>query len=155
MVIKKAFEILEEYSDEGDFIGEIQEDLIYSAEETLNVKLPSSYRLFLKRYGVGDIFGEEIYGLGIEEGGVPSMVWITKHFRQEEGLPEHLICFYFAGYDNMYYCLDCSNVKNENDDNAVVVSYVGGLPIEEQKFEIVFTSFGAFLLKTLEDSIED
>ncbi|WP_060664541.1 SMI1/KNR4 family protein [Bacillus sp. CHD6a] len=154
MGIKKAFEIIEKHSDEGDFIGEIQEDLIYSAEETLNVKLPSSYRLFLKRYGVGDIFGEEIYGLGIEEGGVPSMVWITKHFRQKEGLPEHLVCFYFAGYDNMYYCLDCSNVKDEKDDNAAVVSYLSGSPKEAQKFETVFPSFGEFLIRTLEDSIE-
>ncbi len=146
MVIKKVFEIMEEHSDEGDFIGEIQEEVIYSAEETLNVNFPITYKLFLKRYGVGDIFGEEIYGLGIEESGVPSMVWITKHFRQQEGLPDNLICFYFAGYDNMYYCLDCYNVKNEKDDNAPVVSYFSGLPIEEQDFEIEFPSFGEFYL---------
>ncbi|WP_404442119.1 SMI1/KNR4 family protein [Sutcliffiella horikoshii] len=155
MFIKKEFEIIDEHSDMGDFIGGISDDLIYAAEKTLNVKFPISYRLFLRRYGVGDILGEEIFGLGIEESGVPSMVWITKHFRQEKTLPDHLICIYFAGYDNMYYCLDCSNVKNENDDSATVVSYFNGLPIEDQNFEIEFPSFGEFLLRTLEDSLED
>jgi antitoxin YobK len=31
------------------------------------VKFPISYKLFLKKYGLGDIFGEVSYGLGIEE----------------------------------------------------------------------------------------
>jgi hypothetical protein len=35
-----------------------------------------------------------------------------------------------------------------------VVSFVSGLPMEEQEFEIVAASFGEFLLSTLKDSIE-
>ncbi|MQR94438.1 hypothetical protein EJV22_04520 [Fictibacillus phosphorivorans] len=49
----------------------------------MKCKIPISYKLFLKRYGLGDIFGEEVYGLGIEENGVPNMTWITKQLRQE------------------------------------------------------------------------
>lgn len=154
MLINKAFEIIEEHSDDADFLGEIQEQLIDSAEAKLNVKFPFSYRLFLEKYGVGGIFGEEIYGLGIEESGVPSMVWITKHFRQEEGLPNHLICFYFTGFDGEYFCLDCSKVQNKNDDNAAVVSFISGLPMKDQEFEVVSLTFGEFLLNTLKESKE-
>ncbi|MBN3555708.1 SMI1/KNR4 family protein [Fictibacillus nanhaiensis] len=154
MIINKAFEIIEDHSDDADFIGEIKEQIIDSAEAALNVKFPMSYRLFLKKYGLGDIFGEEIYGLGIEENGVPSMTWITKHFRREEGLPNHLICFYFTGYDGVYLCLDCSKVQNQYDDNAEVVSFVSGLPIKEQNFEVEAGSFGEFLLNTLQESME-
>lgn len=155
MLINKAFEIIEDHPDDADFIGEIKEHMINSAEAALNVNFPISYRLFLEKYGLGDIFGEEIYGLGIEENGVPSMTWITKHFRQEEGLPNHLVCFYFTGYDGVYFCLDCSKVQNHNDDNAEVVSYISGLPIEEQNFEVEAGSFGEFLLNTLQESMED
>ncbi|WP_153236946.1 hypothetical protein [Fictibacillus phosphorivorans] len=51
MLINKAFEIIEDHPDDADFIGEIKEDIINSAEAVLNVKFPLSYRLFLKIRG--------------------------------------------------------------------------------------------------------
>lgn len=104
---------------------------------------------------MGDIFGEEIYGLGIEETGIPSMIWITKELREKEELPNDLICFYFTGNDGEYFCLACSKVQSNNDDNAPVVSFISGLPLKEQQFETVAENFGNFLLGILIDSLED
>ncbi|PWW17441.1 SUKH superfamily protein [Cytobacillus oceanisediminis] len=154
MSINKALEIIEANQGEADFIGEIDEYTIIDAENKLNVKFPKSYRLFLKKYGLGDIFGEEIYGLGTDETGIPNMIWITKELRKTENLPNSLICFYFAD-DGKYFCLDCSKVHSKNDDNAPVVSYISGLPIKEQPFEMIAENFGDFLSELLMDSLED
>ncbi|MGA4722181.1 SMI1/KNR4 family protein [Fictibacillus nanhaiensis] len=153
MKVHQAFDIIENHADEGDFIGEIEEEMIVAAETDLKVIFPKSYRFFLKRYGAGDIFGEEIFGLGLEESGIPSMPWITKKLREEEGLPNSLICVYSTGYDNEYYCLDCSNVKDSEGDGAQVVLYVSGLAMDEQSFEVVAKDFGEFLWNTLQESM--
>lgn len=155
MTINKAFEIIEENYEEADFIGEIKEETIVSAENKLQVTFPKSYRLFLQKYGAGDIFGEEIFGLGLEENGIPNMVWMTEQLREEEQFPKQLICFYFTGFDGEYFCLDCSNIKSIEDDHAKVVSFLSGLPLEEQKFEIITDTFADFLLNLLSDSLED
>jgi antitoxin YobK len=103
---------------------------------------------------LGDIFGEEIYGLGTDDTGVPSMIWITKELRGTENLPNNLIYFYFAD-DGEYLCLDCSKVQSDNDDNAPVVSFISGIPINEQSFEIVTENFGEFLSDLLINALED
>ncbi|MEI2666111.1 SMI1/KNR4 family protein [Rossellomorea sp. LJF3] len=154
MSINKAVEIIEANQEEADFIGEIDEQTIIDAENKLKVKFPKSYRLFLKKYGLGDIFGQEIYGLGTDETGIPNMIWITKELRETDSLPNNLICFYFAD-DGEYFCLDCSKVQSNNDDNAPVVSFISGLPIKEQSFEIIAENFGVFLAELLNNSLED
>lgn len=154
MSINKALEIIEANQEEADFIGEIDEQTIIDAENKLRVKFPKSYREFLKKYGLGDIFGQEIYGLGTGETGIPNMIWITKELREKENLPNNLICFYFAD-DGEYFCLDCSKVRSNNDDDAPVVSYISGLPIKEQSFEMIAENFGDFLSELLINSLED
>lgn len=151
--LQKALEIIEAKQDEVDFIGEIDEQTIINTENKLQVKFPKSYREFLRNYGLGDIFGEEIYGLGTEETGIPNMVWITKELREEE-LPHKFICIYFAD-DGEYFCLDCSQVKNNNDDHAPVVSFISGLPLKDQPFEKIAGNFGDFLLELLNNSLEE
>jgi antitoxin YobK len=152
--INKAFEIIEANKEEDDFLGEIDDQTIIDAENKLGLKFPKSYREFLKRYGLGDIFGEEIYGLGTDYPGAPNMIWITKDFRTTENLPNNLVCFYFAD-DGEYLCLDCSKVKSHTDDNAPVVSFISGIPINEQSFEIIAENFGDFLSELLTNALED
>jgi antitoxin YobK len=153
MTINKALAIIEANLEEADFVGEIDDQTIIDAENELGLKFPKSYRGFLKKYGLGDIFGEEIYGLGTDDTGVPSMIWITKELRETENLPNNLICFYFV--DGGYLCLDCSKVQSGNDDNAPVVSFISGIPINEQSFEIVTENFGEFLSDLLINALED
>ncbi|WP_051827287.1 SMI1/KNR4 family protein [Metabacillus indicus] len=154
MTINRALAIIEANLEEADFVGEIDDQIIRDAESKLGIKLPESYKVFLKKYGLGDIFGEEIYGLGTDDTGVPSMIWITEEFRRTENLPHSLICVYFAD-DGEYLCLDCSKIQSNNDDNAPIVSFVSGIPINEQSFTIVAENFGGFLSDLLINALED
>ncbi|GAE47616.1 hypothetical protein JCM21738_4614 [Mesobacillus boroniphilus JCM 21738] len=97
---------------------------------------------------MGDVFGEEIFGLGTEETGIPNMVWITKELRKEGNLPNNLICIYFAD-DGEYLCLDCTQLQSNNDDNAPVVSFINGLPLKEQRFDKIAKN--SFEKKTVDD----
>ncbi len=143
MLINKAFEIIEKNKEDADFIGEIDEPTIIDAENKLNVKFPYSYKLFLKKFGSGKMFGEEIYGLGTEESGIPNMVWITKNLRREK-LPNHLICIYYTGFNGFFYCLDCSKIQGNKDDNAPVVEFRSGNYLYEQSDNKIFENFGDF-----------
>ncbi|MFD0769397.1 SMI1/KNR4 family protein [Bacillus sp. CGMCC 1.60114] len=151
--IEEAIKLIEQNIDESDFVGEISEKEIKGAEERLNVKFPISYKTFLQRYGTGDIFGEEIYGLGVENTGIPSVIWITENLRKENNLPKNYLVIYATGYDFEYYCLDCSMI-DRNEIEAPIASFTAGVPIEKQNFEIISSSFGAFLLETLKDAID-
>ncbi len=81
MKIKKAFKIINENINESDFTGVIDVESIREAEDILNVRFPQSYKDFLKKYGCGDIFGIEFFGIisddEIEADGIPSVVWLT------------------------------------------------------------------------------
>lgn len=69
-------------------------------------------------------------------------------------MPNNLICFYFAD-NGEYFCLDCSKVQSNNDDDAPVVSYNSGLPIKEQPFEMIAKNFRDFLSDLIINSLED
>lgn len=153
--IEKAFKIIEDHKDESDFEGPMTEKAIIYCEDRLNISLPKSYRTFLKRYGLGDIFGEEIFGLGTEPVGFPNIIWITEDLRKTDDLPRHLIPFYMTGFESEYLCLDCSQVEHEDDDNAPVVLYKSGASVEKQEFQVVYTNFGEFLFELLNEALDD
>lgn len=47
----------------ADFGAGVSEEWIIKAEERLGFKLPGSYKWWLKNYGGGEIYGEEIYSI--------------------------------------------------------------------------------------------
>jgi antitoxin YobK len=147
--LEKAFKIIESHNHEADFLGPIPESEITKCEKALNLLLPKSYREFILTFGVGGIFGEEIYGLGIPDTAVPNVMWITKDLRGSDNLPYHLVPIYTTGFDNEYFCLDCSNIVKKDDDNAPVVLFVDGLDPKEQQFEQIYDNFGDFLYNLL------
>lgn len=58
--------IIEQAGDDVDFapFGEgVSDEWIDAAEKRLNIKLPISYKWWLKNYNGGEIFGEEIYSI--------------------------------------------------------------------------------------------
>jgi hypothetical protein len=48
-----------------------------------------------------------------------------------------------------------SKVQSNNDDNAPVVSFISGLPLNEQSFEMIAENFGDYLSELLNDSLDD
>lgn len=149
--IKKAFKIIEDnIGDESAyFCGSIGLETIIKAEKILNVQFPKSYIQFLQRYGEGNLFGIEIYGIiknpvrDIEN--MPTMVSLTQDERKNELvlLPKELVIISETGY-GPYYVLDTSQM-DENQECPVYMWDVGDIR------EKVADSFGDFLFDELKD----
>ena len=149
MEIEKAFAIIEDHVEEGDFSGPISLKSIEEAERMLRVTFPPSYRKFLVRYGAGDIAGLEFYGIindpNIDREGIPNGIWLTQNLRKETALPVEFVVVSETGY-GPYYVIDTSQ-KNERDESPIYLWNVGN-----QK-EKVADSFGEFLLSLLQESV--
>ncbi|WP_213422620.1 SMI1/KNR4 family protein [Bhargavaea massiliensis] len=63
-----------------DITGGIPDSRITEIEAALHVKLPDSYRWFLRNYGFGGIFGVDILGAGKQA--VPNVVRKTERLRK-------------------------------------------------------------------------
>ena len=91
--------------------GPVTEDTIASAEASLNLRFPPSYRQFLRRYGASLCSGFEICGLPpvpepAEQPQWLSVVDSTLRLRPAS-LPEHSVFIAHDGMDHGYY-LQCS-----------------------------------------------
>lgn len=142
--VKKAFSLIENNLDESSFTGGVSLNTIKKVEDILNVTLPESYKSFLFRYGVGDIFGIEIYGIISDENfegtSIPSLVWITKDFRKKFTIPFHFIPISYTGY-GPYYFIDTENSKVALWDF-------------ENKPKYEFSDFGKFLFVLLNEQLD-
>ncbi len=137
------------YPELVEFLGEVPPKKVQEAEEKLGVRFPESYRKFLERYGCGAFVGCEIYGVGVPETGVPSVVWFTLSER-EAGLvpPWMVIVCTESEYD---FCLDTSTFDESGE--CRVVSWLPGRPLDKQPYEFIFESFADFLYEYLREAI--
>jgi cell wall assembly regulator SMI1 len=109
----KLVEMINEYIEEGDFIGEFSDDDIKKAEKTLEVSFPTEYKEFVKKYGSGGICEVDI--LGVEGADYASVVESTERYRNL-GLPNKYIVI--KNVDEFVYCLNTvedSNVVRWDD----------------------------------------
>ena len=65
--IKKIIEEAEDGVDFADFGNGVSEEWISKAEERLGFELPETYKWWLKNYGGGEIYGEEIFSIYEED----------------------------------------------------------------------------------------
>jgi antitoxin YobK len=133
----------------GDFEGTKPEELITKAEQALGIKFPPSYRLFLSELGCGDINGLEVYGIindHFEISRVPNGIWLTLHERQNISLLPNYILIGESG-DGSYIALDASRKDNIGENPVVRLSLDG------QQSETVATSFGVYLLDSVQSVV--
>lgn len=108
------------------FVGALEDSRISDIEKRLNVKLPESYKWFLREYGTGGVFGIEIFGGGLRE--VSTCVRETEEWRKY-GLPMEFVVI--QNYGSGVYCLDTSRLANnecpiidwEQDDEDGINEY--------------------------------
>ncbi|GGB61063.1 hypothetical protein GCM10011409_42930 [Lentibacillus populi] len=132
-----------------DFVGPRSEELIDQAEQKLGFKL-GSYLDFLTSFGAGNFGAEEIFGIiSKENSSVPDAVWYTLTERKEGELPNILLVIYETGGDEVF-CLDFNNIKN---GEPKVVSFITGIDIRNQSFEIIADNFGELLLNLVKQEI--
>jgi len=144
-----ARDLLEQHRDRADFVGPRDPRLIERAESVLDVRFPPTYRRFLLEYGAGSFGGTEIYGViddDFEDASIPDGVWNALEHRRNETLPVHLFEFHVPG-DGEAICLDFS----APGDEALVV---GAWPGSNERTEILFDDFGAWLMEAVEDEVD-
>lgn len=90
--------------------GAQTEEVVAGLEQALGVTMPPSYRQFLLRYGglgIGDSFISGIVEDNPLDEGMGSLFGDTQRFRQDYGLPEHLLVV--QADEDAPYCLDTSH----------------------------------------------
>ncbi|WP_035120279.1 SMI1/KNR4 family protein [Cohnella panacarvi] len=131
--------MIEEYSQEKDFFGEVSEEEIQSAEKALGLKFPQKYRGYVINYGSGGICGVEILGVQGKLGA--SVVKATERWRRlglSDGLiviedsGEFIRCMYSADIgDEKVYTWDRGgkklSVRYETFDDYVIDMFQEGI----------------------------
>lgn len=133
---------MNQFPDMMHFIGSRPEELVVKAEDILNLQFPPAYRSFLLDFGAGDFGTEGILGVINDDyfnSGNPDGIWFTIQQRKI-GLPICYVAIYDVG-DGDIFCLDTTQ-----KDDAMVVTYQPGYPLEQQRREIIAPNFGAFFL---------
>ena len=100
-------ETIKKHEGPGDFThAMVTDEMIKTAENILNVKLPEQYIAFLQTLGHGGIGGIEILGVGIT--GHMIFVDSTLDYR-DKGLPDDLVVI--ENVDEWLTCIDCNTHK--------------------------------------------
>lgn len=121
----------------------VSDDKIVQIEEILKVKLPESYKWFLKNYGQILIMGVEIYG--VLENKILSCVKVTEDYRKF-GLPNKFVVV--ENCDEGVYCIDTSNIEY-GECRVVDWDRIDGIGIEE------YESFLEFFYERLVTAMEN
>ncbi|MBC1502529.1 SMI1/KNR4 family protein [Listeria booriae] len=149
----KAKEIIEENEELVDDFGEMQESLIIKAQKELGVDFPDEYKYFLTDFGALTFGSIEIYGVfkeDFENSGVPDAVWATLNERKLVNMPQYLVVIYNTGMGELL----CLNFRDLNDNQEPkVTSYFAGFDESAQKHEVLYESFGDFILDMVKEEI--
>lgn len=143
---QKAKQIIQTDEDRADFIGGRTNELIKLAEEELGVKFTGLYLDYLRTFGAGNFGAQEVYGIihdNFENSSVPDAIWYTLTERKEINLPNNLLVIFDTGSDELF-CLDFNQLDEKGEPK--VVSFVPGIELESQSYEIIANDFGDFLL---------
>ncbi|WP_061464708.1 SMI1/KNR4 family protein [Peribacillus simplex] len=103
----ELLELINQYMEKGDFIGEVSDDDIARTEKILEVNFPPEYKEFVKKFGSGGICGVDV--LGVEGADYASVVESTKRYRKL-GLPKKYIVI--ENVDEFVYCLSTLDEYN-------------------------------------------
>jgi len=102
--------------------GPQPEQSIIELEHALNVRLPPSYRTFVAKFGGFSLLNSVVSGIIGEDPlavGTGRLHWDTQRFRQEYGMPDHLLVV--QPDEDAPYCLDIR--KQRPDGEMPVVCY--------------------------------
>ncbi|HYP39722.1 MAG TPA: SMI1/KNR4 family protein [Chloroflexia bacterium] len=143
--IEKAAELIDANPELADFVGPVPFEEVWVAEGQLEVTFPQSYREFLQRYGAGTFGGRSVYGLGVPDTGLPSVVYATQALRESDDFfPGDLVVVEDTGEGDLL-CLATSRMNEENE--CPVVQWIPEMSFEEQMFEVVNRTFAGLLLR--------
>jgi hypothetical protein len=129
------------------WVGPASAAAIERVERTLGCRLPRSFREFLQMTGGGGLAHFWVSGASDENGG-GSVVCDTQVYREDFGLPAHLVVIQKDPDDNEPFCLDTS--RFDGGECPVVLYY-----FTSGKTEHVADDFASFYEKYLEPYFAD
>jgi len=123
------------------------ESEIAAAERDLDVKLPASYRQFLREFGWGGVSHLEIFGLGGDVPNYLNLVSVAHRERTEmrPPIPRYLVPIMNDGAGN-HYCLDTRQFSGNECPVAFWNHELGDLQ-QPQRIAPTFTDWLAEQLK--------
>src|SRR5699024_10904893 len=95
------------YMEPDDFTGGVDKRQVNYIQDTLNIKLPESYKWFLYNYGSGGLYGVDI--LGVAKSNISTVVIETEKYRDLK-MSENLVVI--EDIVQYAYCLNTSKMKN-------------------------------------------
>ena len=149
--LDRALAIVAEHGGQASFVGPRSEIVVRSAEKALGLKLPPTYRRFLRELGAGSFGAAEIYGvvdIDFENSAVPDAVWVTVGARENDDLPADLVV---VGHEDDE--ITCLQIRPEAEEGPVMVINAGEDP-ERVGTRTAAEDFGAYLLSRVEEELE-
>ncbi|WP_404978179.1 SMI1/KNR4 family protein [Bacillus paralicheniformis] len=134
---------MNKYATSNDFSGGISIEKINEIQKSLNVKLPESYKWFLKNFGSGGIFGVEILGYDLEGAYVVEQ---TEDYRKCYNLPGGIVVIEYV--DEFSYCLDTNKME---DGECPVIVWANNAGYGD----VVANNFLEFFMEDLKESKEN
>lgn len=152
--IDKADEIITAYPQLAGFVGGVPFEEVWVAEQQLGVTFPESYKDFLQRHGAGSFGGKVVFGLGVPETDLPSVVYATLNMQeQDDWFPADLVVITDTGEGDLL-CLATGRVSDEYEGECPIVQWIPETSFEEQAFETVHKTFAHFLLRLARRAVE-
>ena len=131
--IKEKLKLLDDV-----LVGNNQSDKqIEKAQEYLEVKLPDSFKEYLKNFGNLSFEGFEFYGLtkndDFKNSSIPNFIWATKDYLNRKILPKGYVVFY-SDNEQWLYCLDTNSIGD-------IVIWDINENKQQERFEVEFLVF--------------
>jgi hypothetical protein len=154
--LEQALALIREHQGDAAFVGPRSELVVRSAEKALGLKLPPTYRRFLREQGAGSFGAAEIYGvvdIDFERSSVPDAVWVTLGAREHDDLPADLVVV--AQEDDEIACLRVLPRRDDAEaaEGPVIVLNTGEDP-DRVGARTAAEDFGAYLLSRVEEELE-
>lgn len=149
--LERALALIGDHPDEASFVGERAEMMVRAAEKALGLKLPPTYRSFVRALGAGSFGAAEVYGVidaDVERSGPPDAIWATLRAREDNELPADLV---ILGYEDDE--VTCLQVRPKGEEGPVLVLNAG-----EDEAQVgaraAAPDFGSYLLGRVEEELE-
>lgn len=139
--------------------GGSSREFIEKVEARLGVRLPSSYREFLREYGILEVEAEEFYGEFDDEGfatAIPSFVFATEKARELGDIGSQDIMIRTTGYGPVVI-IDCS-VRGEDNECPVLLQ---DAKYDSEENKVVFdrkqiaSSFGQYFFDEMKRIVSE
>lgn len=146
--LEKGLAMISQHATRAHFVGPRSEELVARAETALGLRLPPTYREFVRRLGAGNFGAAEFYGVideNFSASSVPNGVWLTLDERRSAALPKNYVIVASSGTGE-YYCLD---VRDQGEAPVVIMP-----PGETVPSEQVASDFGDFFWNEVRQQAE-